>query len=352
MTRYCVLNDKVAQDSNLWYNNVNLLITGDVMKKIYSANLFFLFIIILQVVSVAALGPIIKSTHIPIYSSIPITEFLLIFLPSIIYLFITKQQVKEALSLRTIGFKSVLIVLIIGLLIYPAATFVGLASQLFFHNYLADAFQTFASLPPWQGLLMIAVTPAICEETAMRGAVLAGYKNTNMHKAAVMNGFLFGILHMNLQQFFYAFAIGVVFAYLVMITGSIFSSMLCHFTCNGISYMISYYAMKNIPQAKEMDSLSASVKSATLITFFVVFIICCTLIVLLIKALQAINKKKSEERYEKTIESMYQNAMVGNLMLKDNREKVMNWPIYAAIIVFIAFMAAFQMLSRVSMLNK
>lgn len=314
------------------------------MKKVYSANLFFFFMIILQVLSIVFLGTIISVSHISIYSSIPITEILLIFLPAIIYIAATRQSIKEVLSLRAISFKSVLIALLIGLLIYPVAAFIGLISQFFFYNYLADTFEVFSSLPLWQGVLMIAVVPAICEETAMRGAVLNGYKNTSMRKAILMNGFLFGVLHMNLQQFFYAFAIGVIFAYLVIITKSIFSSMLCHFACNGISYTISYYASKDIAAAYDLNCLSTSTKIIASIVLLAACVICCILIVFLIKALKRVNSNKREERYENIANSIYRNTTVRNLALSENVEKVMNWPFYATIAVYVVFLTMFKII--------
>lgn len=317
------------------------------MKKTYSANLFFLIVIVLQIASVVFLSPIIKTTHMPVYYSILITEYLLIFLPSIIYIAATKQSIIEVLSLRPIGFASILIIILIGFLIYPLASFIGFASQLFFHNYVADAFQVFSGLPLGSTLLMLAVTPAICEETVMRGAVLSGYRNVNTHKAAIMNGFLFGIFHLNLQQFFYAFAIGVIFAYLVIITGSIFSSMLCHFICNGTSFTIAYFASKNVTQQQGLNALPDSAKIAAFISLLIAAIICCTLIILLIKALKALNKNKREYRYENAISSMQ-----GNVTFTGSREKVMNWPAYAVIAVYVVFLVAFQFMSKVPIINK
>lgn len=52
---------------------------------------------------------------------------------------------------------------------------------------------------------------------------------------------MFGCMHMNLNQFIYAFALGVYLAFLVEATGSVFSSMLAHFTLNATSTVMSYF---------------------------------------------------------------------------------------------------------------
>lgn len=316
------------------------------MKKVYSANLFFLFLIVLQIVSVVTLGPIIRKSGIPIWSSVVITEFLLTFLPSVIYLIVTRQDIKDALNLKPMGITSIFIVVLIGVLIYPIAMFIGYVSQLFFHNYLADAFQVFANLPLWAGILMIAVTPAICEETAMRGAVLSGYSKVNRHKAAVMNGLFFGILHMNLQQFFYAFAIGIIFAYLVMITGSLFSSMICHFTCNGISYAISFYALKGAKHTQNIESLSTSVKTNMFITLLICAVVCLTLILLLMQALKSVNRRKNEEKGIRTVEALMQDIAIGDHVFGEKSERVINWPVFAIVTVYAVFVAVLQFGSK------
>lgn len=192
------------------------------MKNTLRANRFFMILIIIQIAGSIAAGQIIKYMRLPAYSSIIITEYGLILVPSIIFLLTTGQPLKEALKLNSINISSFFIIILIGIFAYPLIVFIGLLSQMAFHNVLADSITALSSLPLWANLLLLAVTPAICEETAMRGAVLSGYKNVNVKKAAIMNGFLFGIFHMNPQQFFYAFALGVIFVYLVKITNSIF----------------------------------------------------------------------------------------------------------------------------------
>lgn len=319
-------------------------------RDTYSANLFFLILILLQILAMFIVSPLVTYGYLPSYAAIVITEFLLILLPSIIYMIITGQPIVDTLKFKSIGVLNLLIVISMGILIYPIATFVGFVSQLVFHNYLADAFQGFTNMPLWADLLMLAVTPAICEEIAMRGVILSGYKNVNIRKAAIMNGFLFGILHMNPQQFFYAFIIGVVFVYIVDITQSIFSSMLCHFTCNGISFTLAYYSLKVTAEKPDMESLSMSVKLTSLVTLFALAVICTGILVLLFKALKAVNKDNQETRT--TIENVYEQASAMQEDSKNSWKKIFNWPVYTVIAIYILFIIAFQVFSKVPMIGR
>ena len=53
-----------------------------------------------------------------------------------------------------------------------------------------------------------------------------------MTGAALMSGLLFGCFHLNINQALYAFVMGIVFAYMVEATGSLWSSVIAHFAVN------------------------------------------------------------------------------------------------------------------------
>ena len=73
-----------------------------------------------------------------------------------------------------------------------------------------------------------------------RGVLFHTYRKSRMLSAILLSAFLFGCMHMNLNQFMYAFALGVYLAFLVEATGSILSSMLAHFTLNVTSVVLSF----------------------------------------------------------------------------------------------------------------
>ena len=56
-----------------------------------------------------------------------------------------------------------------------------------------------------------------------------------MTGAALMSGLLFGCFHLNINQALYAFVMGIVFAYMVEATGSLWSSVIAHFAVNTYS---------------------------------------------------------------------------------------------------------------------
>jgi len=90
----------------------------------------------------------------------------------------------------------------------------------------------------------VAVIPAILEETVYRGVFFNEFRKMNPRKGVVLSGLLFGLMHMNFNQFIYAFVMGMIFALLVEVTDSIISSMIVHFTINGSSVILMYLLPK------------------------------------------------------------------------------------------------------------
>jgi sodium transport system permease protein len=85
-------------------------------------------------------------------------------------------------------------------------------------------------------IFYIALLPGIFEELFFRGPVLRGLESgTKQWKAAVTCGILFGIMHLDFSRMAPTGAIGIMLAFLVLRSGSIFPAMIAHITYNGIN---------------------------------------------------------------------------------------------------------------------
>lgn len=105
------------------------------------------------------------------------------------------------------------------------------------------------SAPWWQAVLLIAVTPAICEELAFRGFILSGLRTTG-HKwpAIVISSIFFGLAHGVLQQSLAAVVVGCVIGYVAVKTGSLWTGVLFHLTHNTLSLILGRTALAGIPE--------------------------------------------------------------------------------------------------------
>ncbi|MCT4686191.1 CPBP family intramembrane glutamic endopeptidase [Vallitalea sp.] len=215
------------------------------MNSTKRGNKFILILIIIillvpEIIAYLELNFNFKLTSI---STILIPQLGLIGIPVILYFIITKQSIKKTLMFKKLDIINVLLAIGIGLLIQPLLSLINLISQIFFENKISGTIFTLAELPLWLLLLLVAVLPAINEEIVTRGILLTNYKNVNIFKAALISGLSFGMLHMNANQFSYAFVMGIILFILVKITGSIFSSMLIHFLINGLQMVIAKLAI-------------------------------------------------------------------------------------------------------------
>ena len=204
------------------------------MKKVSRANTYFLIIILLQLFLPVEL--IFRWFNITDSKTMLLISHVITFIfPAIIYLIITKQSVKDVLKLNKLYFKDALLIILLAFVCQPIMTFFSLISQFFFENEIGNFVTGIVDSPYIILLLLIAVLPAITEEITIRGVVLSGYEDKNIYLAASITGLLFGIMHLDPQQFLYAAVLGFVLALVVRITNSIFASALIHFLINGTS---------------------------------------------------------------------------------------------------------------------
>jgi sodium transport system permease protein len=86
-------------------------------------------------------------------------------------------------------------------------------------------------------LLLVAVTPAVCEEFVFRGVLLGGSRaQLGTGKAVLLNAAVFGAFHLSFEsaiRFLPTAWLGLLLAYAVWRTGSIWTSVLMHFLSNG-----------------------------------------------------------------------------------------------------------------------
>ena len=92
---------------------------------------------------------------------------------------------------------------------------------------------------PWLVFLFGVVLAPLLEEWVFRDILLRRLSAWGEGLAIFGSAFLFGLFHGNLGQFFYAFAVGAVFAYVALRTGGIRYTVLLHFLVNLLGMTVS-----------------------------------------------------------------------------------------------------------------
>lgn len=129
-------------------------------------------------------------------------------------------------------------------------------------------------------LLVVGVTPAICEETLFRGLVQSNLEvPMSRRKAIIWTGIIFGAYHLDPFTFVALCALGIYFGYLVSTTGSILVPMAAHFTNNFISAFVYYESGKDsiiAPSGSQKLDAGHLILLSTLLAIIFIVTVCLT----------------------------------------------------------------------------
>ncbi len=164
----------------------------------------------------------------------------------------TKQTLKE-FGYNPISVKSILICIAMGVLCYFLNLFIAsfFSSIIHFCGYEDVPSISYSTSGDYSfgafllQVLIVAVLPAICEETTHRGLLLRGLSSMGVVKSVVLSSIFFGLMHMSISQFFYATILGFIIALSVVISRSIVPGMIIHFMNNFLSTYFSYAKANN-----------------------------------------------------------------------------------------------------------
>jgi sodium transport system permease protein len=95
--------------------------------------------------------------------------------------------------------------------------------------------------PVWIVWLVVALTPALCEELFFRGLVLSGLRPLGLWPALLTCALLFGLAHSSVYRLLPTFFIGLLLSWLVWRTGSIWTGIVAHALNNGIAATLVYH---------------------------------------------------------------------------------------------------------------
>ncbi len=192
---------------------------------------------------------------------------------------IRKNKVKDTIKFygfKKISFNAVFISILIGIVVYFlnifVATFFNTILTLFGYSSTSSG-TVVTSYPFWLFLINIIVTavlPGICEETAHRGMLLKGLSGHEQVKALVISSLLFGFMHMNIEQFFYATLIGLLVGYVALICDSIYPAIIVHFMNNALSVFAGYSSVNNLGFEKIIGTFNYVLQSNFILGFLMI----------------------------------------------------------------------------------
>ena len=219
-------------------------------------------------------------------STVIIQGGIMLCLAMVLYSFFKKQNIKTTLTdfrFEKISFYTIILCIFIGILCYVlnifVSSFFGTIISLFGFES-APSFPSFTTTEYSVGafifqVITVAILPGICEEVAHRGLLLKGLSSLGIMRAAVFSSVLFGLMHLNISQFFYATVLGYLISLSVIISKSIFPAMIIHFMNNFLSIYFTFAQANNWALGGGIkDFLNSLLTTDNPFSFFLI----CTLI--------------------------------------------------------------------------
>lgn len=179
--------------------------------------------------------------YLGIYSSL-ITEILLVVISVGVFV-IFHGKMKMIFPFKRPEFSKVMGTLVLWLGAYLASMTVTIIIAYFFPAEVMGASQgvqgMIDSLPTILGIFVVALSPAICEEMAFRGALLSCFRTMKSRWAAILIvSAIFGAFHGSIWRMIPTMMLGIAMGYLLFETENMFYNMLFHFINNAVPVLM------------------------------------------------------------------------------------------------------------------
>ena len=148
----------------------------NVQRKVHGASWFFLSLICVYLCVVMILWKTNIGSHITMVQNLILSQSM-IFVPTIIYILISKCDLRETLRLKKTHWLAIIIVPAFVVALEPLMTLINAISLLWVESATTElATGLVSNHKLWVSTLLMAVTPGIVEELAYRGVILGSYR--------------------------------------------------------------------------------------------------------------------------------------------------------------------------------
>ena len=215
-----------------------------------------------------------------IFSTSIIQIGILFLLPLLLYMAFFKKdskQVFDDFGYKKLSAKSILICFGIGILAYIMNLFVSnlfmiVLNSIGFNPSYSTSSTEYTYVTFIVEIITVAIMPALFEEFVHRGLILRGTSSIiGYKKAIVLSSILFGLMHLNISQFFYATILGLLMGLVATMTRSIWPAVIIHFCNNFINILNTFLDKMNLNVFSLSGALNKIASQSTLL--FIVFVV-------------------------------------------------------------------------------
>lgn len=205
----------------------------------------------------------------------------------ILYCLITRVKISEVLPMKKITLRDFFGCVLLLISTYMVSIISALVMPLIYPPCASEAAEIsdmlYGNMNYLSTLFVVALLPAICEETIYRGAILSSFRGIKKEWIAmVVVGLFFSINHLSILRGPFTFVLGMVLTYVVIKKNNILLSMMMHFMLNGFSATLAYVMSKSTDLTAAAESSAST--STTLMSIGAFLILGCAAPVLFITA--------------------------------------------------------------------
>ncbi|WP_406534887.1 CPBP family intramembrane glutamic endopeptidase [Methanobrevibacter sp.] len=222
-------------------------------------------------------------------------------LPFPILLFLMKKLESENLEKHSLNIKTFIIYLCITFTLMWIGNVIGLAITYLIGNSIqvevSNPIQELINTTDiWLNLVLISIIAPIFEEIFFRKLLIDRTIKYGAVISILLSATIFGLMHGNLNQFFYAFLMGGFLAYVYIKTGKITYTIILHMIVNLMGSVVSLFVVES---ANALTQGTYTTFDMGLLLLYLIFIV----IVLIVGAVGLFRFKKSElSKYKPEIE--------------------------------------------------
>ena len=178
-----------------------------------------------------------------------------VLIPALAAVFYSGDKLSVLIPFHKIHISSALLIVVYVLTLFPLVAFVNSVSMLFVENTVSALSDDVIAMPMWVMILSIGLLGPFIEEVVFRGIILQSYQRTGrIIGSIVLSSVLFGMMHMNFNQFAYGAVMGVMLALLVEATGTVLASFIAHAVFNTIEVVMMFLSSDALDEASELAS--------------------------------------------------------------------------------------------------
>lgn len=270
---------------------------------------------------------------------------MLLLLPALLFLLIFREKPTGIMCFRLLRPTTCLWIFLFTFLMTPLIVAVNAFSMIFTDNVAMEISGDVLKQPLWLMVLIMGILGPFCEEFVFRGILFGSFRKSGRPAAAiVLQALLFGLVHLNFNQFCYAFVIGIALGMLVEVTGSIWSGFLMHASVNAPNVLMMYLSDSLTEQMGMETSYTSDMMMAAMCVYMVIALVTTSIAACVMVAI-AKNEGK-EDRLRRLFTQKAEEERVTALLEPVKKDRLISASTVIAIIICCTFMLALEILEK------